>query len=215
MVLPLRERRRLLLREEILQATRALAAEKGYAAMSMDELAARVGISKPTLYSYFDTKEDLIAAAAIHSMQQVMDIIEAELAGQTPLQRLSLILRTTLQILMDDGITPMRPMSPELMQLIRSREDTTAYIRRIDAALLALIQQGIQQGEIDPALEASAIMLSFHALIHTLKVECLINTELCSPVSMIDTLVTLFERGLRNPALSAPSAERGAEHGSS
>lgn len=213
MVLSLRERRRQLLREEILQSARSLAAEKGYPAMSMDELAAHVGISKPTLYSYFDTKEDLIAAAVIQSMQRVMDIIEAELAGQTPLQRLSLILRTMLQILVDEGITPMRPMSPELMQLIRSREDTTAYIRRIDAALLALIQQGIQQGEIDPALEPSAIMVSFHALVHTLKVECFINTRLCSPVSMIDTLVTLFERGLRNPAQAASSPAHSTETG--
>jgi AcrR family transcriptional regulator len=56
MTVPLRERRRQLLRDEILQAAAALLNEKGYAAMSMDELAGRAGISKPTLYGYVREK---------------------------------------------------------------------------------------------------------------------------------------------------------------
>ena len=53
MTVSLRERRRQLLYDEILTAVGELLGEKGYSAMSMDELAARVGISKPTLYSIF------------------------------------------------------------------------------------------------------------------------------------------------------------------
>jgi AcrR family transcriptional regulator len=64
----LRERRRQMLREEILEATHQLLTERGYAAMSMDDLAARVGVSKPTLYNQFPTKEDLIAATKGRSL---------------------------------------------------------------------------------------------------------------------------------------------------
>jgi AcrR family transcriptional regulator len=56
MTLTLRERQKQALREEIMNAAQELVAEKGYGAMSMDELAARVGISKPTLYAHFANK---------------------------------------------------------------------------------------------------------------------------------------------------------------
>jgi AcrR family transcriptional regulator len=36
--------------------------ERGYHGASMDEIAARAGISKPMLYSYFDSKQGLFAA---------------------------------------------------------------------------------------------------------------------------------------------------------
>ncbi|MBA0125128.1 TetR/AcrR family transcriptional regulator [Haloechinothrix sp. YIM 98757] len=41
----------------------ALFAERGYVAASMDEIAERVGVSKPMLYEYFHSKEGLLIAA--------------------------------------------------------------------------------------------------------------------------------------------------------
>ena len=34
--------------------------EKGYCAMTMNDIAARLGVSKGTLYNYFETKDDLV-----------------------------------------------------------------------------------------------------------------------------------------------------------
>jgi len=49
--------------ERILQATRELLAERGYAAVTVRELAHRCGVSVPTLYNRFGGKDDLIAQA--------------------------------------------------------------------------------------------------------------------------------------------------------
>jgi len=47
-------------RRGVLQAAAALYAEQGYRATSMNDLAARVGLSKPALYHYVRSKEDLL-----------------------------------------------------------------------------------------------------------------------------------------------------------
>ena len=54
--------------EAILAAARAELAERGYARMSVDAVAARAGVSKPTVYLRHHTKADL-ATAAIASMR--------------------------------------------------------------------------------------------------------------------------------------------------
>ena len=48
--------------EQTLAAAHALFAERGYAAVTMDEIAAAVGVTKPLLYNYFGNKEQLYIA---------------------------------------------------------------------------------------------------------------------------------------------------------
>jgi AcrR family transcriptional regulator len=55
--LPRAERER-----QMLQNAHALFAERGYAEVTMDEVAAAVGVTKPLLYNYFGNKERLYAA---------------------------------------------------------------------------------------------------------------------------------------------------------
>lgn len=193
-----------MLQDEILQTARQLATEKGYVAMSMEELASRVGISKPTLYSHFATKEDLIVAAAAQAMQRLIDIIEADPTGQTPRQRLVLLLRTAVETMICEGGTSFRPISPEIIQLIRSREETLTCIRRIDAAVSHLIQQALAQGEINPALDPMTIALALHALLHAPKVEYFseMDRATTSAQAIADTLATIFEHGICRPTAS-------------
>jgi AcrR family transcriptional regulator len=48
--------------EQTLEAAHSLFAERGYAAVTMDEIAAAVGVTKPLLYNYFGNKERLYIA---------------------------------------------------------------------------------------------------------------------------------------------------------
>lgn len=49
-------------RQAVIEAAAALFLSRGYQGVSMDELAARAGVSKQTVYSYFDSKESLFTA---------------------------------------------------------------------------------------------------------------------------------------------------------
>jgi AcrR family transcriptional regulator len=54
-------------RERILDAAYGLFWRQGFLRVSLDEIAARAGITKRTLYQHFRSKDDLIASALAHS----------------------------------------------------------------------------------------------------------------------------------------------------
>ena len=161
MTISLRERRRQLLYDEILTAVGEMLSEKGYSAMSMDELAARVGISKPTLYSIFPTKEDLLVETVVHGMDRVTAVIQADQTQRSPLQQLMFILRTVIQMQVSKGALTPRPWSPEVFQLVCMREEVVERMRANEAVLVELIQQGIMAGEINLALDPVLILRAF------------------------------------------------------
>ncbi|EHR62696.1 TetR/AcrR family transcriptional regulator [Saccharomonospora cyanea] len=48
--------------QQMIEVAESVFAERGYSAASMDEIAERVGVSKPMLYEYFQSKEGLLLA---------------------------------------------------------------------------------------------------------------------------------------------------------
>jgi AcrR family transcriptional regulator len=195
----LRERRRQLLRDEILDAARMLIAEKGYTTMSMDELAVQAGISKPTLYSHFTTKDELVVATAVREMERVITLIEARADGQTPLQRLLTLMRTIIQHHIDENTLGLRPWMPDLLQLLCSRAEALECMCRIDASITSLIREGMACGEIDPTLDPESVGSAFSAQVNALKFAYIRDSNAFNPTSATDTLMTIFERGVRSP----------------
>jgi AcrR family transcriptional regulator len=58
--------------EEIIAAALELFVERGFAATRLDDVAARAGVSKGTLYLYFENKEDLFKAVVRGNMLPVL-----------------------------------------------------------------------------------------------------------------------------------------------
>src|SRR5215472_14715096 len=61
---------------EILSAALASFAEHGFAATRLDEVAARAGVTKGTLYLYFDSKEDLFKAVVRQELVPSLELLE-------------------------------------------------------------------------------------------------------------------------------------------
>ena len=61
--MPLGEERRARRRERILRSTRDLLARDGYDSITMDNIAEACGVTKPTLYNAFGSKDELLAEA--------------------------------------------------------------------------------------------------------------------------------------------------------
>lgn len=78
----LRRRRKEARPQELTAAALALFVEKGYAATRLDEVAARAGVSKGTLYLYFDSKEALFQAVIREGVVPAIEAGEALFAEQ-------------------------------------------------------------------------------------------------------------------------------------
>jgi AcrR family transcriptional regulator len=68
--------------EQTLGAAHELFAERGYAAVKMDEIAAAVGVTKPLLYNYFGNKERLYIACMERAGDSLINTI-AEAVGKS------------------------------------------------------------------------------------------------------------------------------------
>lgn len=78
-------------REEIVEAAWHLASERGIAGISLRDLAARVGMRAPSLYTYFGSKDDLYDAMFAQANRDLLTHFEdwhEQLAGADPLTRL-------------------------------------------------------------------------------------------------------------------------------
>lgn len=67
----------------MVQVAEQVFAERGYAAASMDEIAERVGVSKPMLYEYFHSKEGLLLACIAESRAELRKTTEESVEGTT------------------------------------------------------------------------------------------------------------------------------------
>ncbi|MGI5503070.1 TetR/AcrR family transcriptional regulator [Lentzea sp. CA-135723] len=68
-------------REQLLDVSRALFAEKGFDATSIEEIAHRASVSKPVVYEHFGGKEGIYAVVVDREMQRLMDQIMTALDG--------------------------------------------------------------------------------------------------------------------------------------
>ncbi|MDR0807691.1 MAG: TetR/AcrR family transcriptional regulator [Gemmobacter sp.] len=71
--LPRREQNRIEKSRRILSAALSVFAETGYSGASMDEIAQRAKVSKPTLYQYFGSKEQLFGAILSQERDEMLD----------------------------------------------------------------------------------------------------------------------------------------------
>jgi len=71
-------------RQQLLDVGRALFAERGFEATSIEELAARAKVSKPVVYEHFGGKEGLYAVVVDREMQRLLGSFTSALQGSEP-----------------------------------------------------------------------------------------------------------------------------------
>jgi len=136
---------------EILEAALAVFAEKGFAATRLDDVAAKAGITKGTIYLYFDSKQALFEALARQSIGVQIDQVSAQLA-QFPGSSAEL-LRLVLSTLGHFAITSDRVVLPRLVLAEAANFPQLAefwrreVVERGVALMSGIIARGIVRGE--------------------------------------------------------------------
>ncbi|GLZ04688.1 TetR family transcriptional regulator [Actinomadura sp. NBRC 104412] len=86
----------------LLDAARALVAEEGIEALSLAALARRVGVSRPGLYEYFRSKDDLVAAIVEEELPRWASLVAASLDGPDGLAgKVGAYVRAQLEVMTD------------------------------------------------------------------------------------------------------------------
>ncbi|HYJ35826.1 MAG TPA: TetR/AcrR family transcriptional regulator [Rhizomicrobium sp.] len=136
---------------EILDAALAVFAQKGFAATRLDDVAAKAGITKGTIYLYFDSKQALFEALARQSVGAQIEQIKAQLAafpGSTP-ELLRLVLSTMGHfITTSDRVVLPRLVLAEAANFPKLAEFWRREVIDSGIGLMSgIIRRGIERGE--------------------------------------------------------------------
>jgi AcrR family transcriptional regulator len=69
--------------QQILDAAVAVFGERGYQAASMDQVAERVGVTKPVLYTHFGSKHGLLLACIARARAELLEVTSTAAASAT------------------------------------------------------------------------------------------------------------------------------------
>ncbi|MFI9026430.1 TetR family transcriptional regulator [Streptomyces sp. NPDC053560] len=71
-------------REQLLDIGRTVFAERGFEGTSVEEIAAKAGVSKPVVYEHFGGKEGLYAVVVDREMRRLLDMVTGALTAGHP-----------------------------------------------------------------------------------------------------------------------------------
>jgi len=189
----LKERQRQLREEVIIDTAYAMLGEVGYDAMSMDDLAARVGVSKATLYQHFNTKEEVAINVICRSLRIAIDDVRSQADQNEPaIQRLERCLITSYKRRLDFGQAGL--VLP--IMTVKKHPRYVAAMNDLIQLLEEVAEQARAEGAINPALNTCVIVRMALAMMRT-DMEDMLTCTARNRDALLETLTTVFMNGIK------------------
>lgn len=148
---------------EILDAALAVFAEKGFSAARVEDIAARAGVSKGTVYLYFESKQDMFRALVREGMAASLHTVAAMAARHEgpSADLLRLFLSGTAGVILG---SPLAAVPKIIISESGNFPEIAEFYRRevIDAGLgllAQIIERGMARHEFRPVVAQHAAML--------------------------------------------------------
>ncbi|MFM9433912.1 AcrR family transcriptional regulator [Janthinobacterium sp. CG_23.3] len=159
------ERRKDARPQELIAAALDLFVERGFASTRLEDVAKRAGVSKGTLYLYFENKEDLFKAVVRENIVQVIGQAEDNLAAASD-EASAALLRSILMAWWEYiGATRLAGITKLIMAESGNFPELAAFyneevVTRGCALIARVLERGIVSGEfrpVDPTLMTSIL----------------------------------------------------------
>jgi AcrR family transcriptional regulator len=154
----------MLAREDaIIQSVNRLLAEKGFEAMTVDEVAADVGIAKASLYKHFPSKEDLAAAAMVSVMRRAQAFLDTVSTIPVATDRLRQVVMWTMGLKLAGEMPSLPSQNSSLRTTLMGHKDYMDGLMDVSDRLGAWIEEAQSQGAITPKLPPIAVLYTLYA----------------------------------------------------
>jgi AcrR family transcriptional regulator len=135
------------LADRILDATRRLLVTAGARRLSMSDVATLAGVSRPTIYRYFASKEDLIDALGAQERRRFDAAMEHAMAGVTGVARLEAAVDVVVSFVEDQPPGRQLDLDPGF-----ALEQMAQALPMISERLVAVLQRCAREDGIDVAV---------------------------------------------------------------
>jgi AcrR family transcriptional regulator len=200
-----RVREREVKREAVIRAAAHAFNRKGYHNTSLDDIAAALEVTKPTVYYYVQNKEQLLFECFVTGVEQIRAAFREVKRLEVPArEQLNAVLRHYGEAVASEfGWCMVRAEEQDLSPSMSSH--IKALKSEIDQGIRRLIREGIQDGSIhpcDPKMTAFALAGALNWIAHWYR-----ENQSMTGAQIADAFVTIFENGLR-PRAAASAARR-------
>ena len=158
-----REQMHLAREDAIVSAVNRLLAEKGFDAMTVDEVAAEVGIAKASLYKHFPSKEDLAAAAMVRVMNRARTFLDSLDTSRPAGELLRAVARWTMEVQLAGEMPSLPSENSSLRAALTTHKPYVDGLMDVSERIGRWIEQAQAQGSINPALPPLAVLYTLYA----------------------------------------------------
>jgi TetR/AcrR family transcriptional regulator of autoinduction and epiphytic fitness len=151
--------------DAIVDVVNRLLAEKGFEQMTVDEIAADVGIAKASLYKHFASKEALAAAALERLLERTLEVARGlDGHGDVPaLGRLRALVRWGVKLQLA-GEMPVLPLHhPSVRAEFAGERPCAELLAQLSDLLGSWILRAQADGEVDRALPPELVLYTLYA----------------------------------------------------
>jgi AcrR family transcriptional regulator len=149
--------------DAIIAAVNHLLAEKGFDLMTVDEVAAEVGIAKASLYKHFPSKEALAAAAMVRVLKKTAEIVEAQPAANPAIDKLKAVTRWALQVQLAGEMPTLPSQNSTLRAELLGSKAYVDGLMQVSDQLGAWIERAQADGSIDASLPPELVLYTIYA----------------------------------------------------
>ena len=191
----------------ILQATSEVLIEKSYDAMSMEEIASRIGISRAAIYLHFPSKEDLVLALLQRGIETSVERLDALIAEKgSPREKVRAIIERSY------GSTPQPSFqvfnaimhSPTFFSKAAEKRTTMGDLWKPTVQRLsALLEEGKRSGDFDPEMPTQLMVNLLVNLLSPFTKHMFEQESIPMPV-VVNYLSRYFLKGVSPDHMCAP-----------
>lgn len=199
--------------QELLAAALTLFVDRGYAATRLDDVAARAGVSKGTLYLYFSGKEDLFRAVVQENLLPMLDEAEHTIDSYTG-PSADLLRKFILEWWNRVGDSPLSGLTKLVIAESGNFPEVAKFyhdeiILRSDALIIRMLERGMARGEFRKvdAVQAHRVIVAPVLMLMLWQH----SFAQCSPKPIsvsgyLNTVIDLLMYGLASPVLRVKEA---------
>jgi len=189
-------------KKDILEAALVLFSEKSYHEVTVDEIAKRVGLSKGTLYLYFDTKENLFFSIIQEKTEALFSRLQSAIQDNAPyLHRLENFIKAYFAFFEEYQayfkIIHSEKRRMEVPNRNRMRNHITKSYYDYDHLLLNFMKEGQDRG-LFRDMKPEIITNTLRGLLNSFIFQCVFTEEKCSLVEEAPYVLDLFLNGVKN-----------------
>lgn len=183
--------------DAIVEAVNRLLAEKGFDLMTVDEVAAEVGIAKASLYKHFPSKEDLAAAAMVRVLARAKILLASLPAAAAPVDQLKAVVRWMMRLQLAGEMPSLPSQNSSLRANLMANRAYLDGLLQVSDQIGGWIEAAQADGSLNPALPRLLVLYTVYSRACDPVLEFMKSSGQFSNEAIVDFVVTTCFDGLR------------------